>query len=293
MVLVALLLAASAAVTPERANELYQAKDYAGAAAAYAELSKAQPKSPLFAFRQGASLLALGRGDQALPFFEAAGKLGFPPPLMQAWTARAHSRMGRLDQAAATLKAAAAAGFANVALLDSEADFEPLRRDPGFSALREAVDRNARPCVYAPEYAQFDFWVGDWDVTSAGALAGTSHVEKILSDCVIFENWAGTSGVTGKSFNMWDSTRGEWRQSWYDSSGTVTEYHAPAKADGKLVFVADSLLPGSDGKLVPTKQRMTFFDQGGTVRQLGENSSDGGKTWSVAFDLVYTRRGGK
>jgi len=286
MLMLALFLAAA---TPERANELYQAKDYAQAAAAYAELARQQPKNPMFAFRQGASLVGLGRGDEALPLFEQAASLGFPAPLMQAWSARAHVRMGRLDAAVEALKRASAGGFANVALLDSEADFEPLRRDPRFAALREAVDRNARPCVYAPEYRQLDFWIGDWNVTSAGALAGESHVEKILNECVIWENWTGTSGVSGKSFNVWDSTRSEWRQSWYDSTGTVTEYHGRF-ADRKLVFLADSLLPGPDGTLQPTQQRMTFFDQDGTVRQLGENSTDGGATWQTVYDLLYTRK---
>ncbi len=284
-----LVLSLLAAVTVERANELYQSKDYAQAAAAYAELAKQQPKHPLFAFRQGVSLMALGRGDEALPLFERATTLGFPPPLMQTWAARVHVKLGRLDRAVDALKAASAGGFANVALLDGEADFEPLRRDPRFAALREAVDRNARPCAYAPEFRQFDFWIGDWDVTSSGAPAGESHVEKILGECVIFENRTGTSGVVGKSFNMWETTRKEWRQSWFDSSGTVTEYRG-SFADKKLVFVADSLLPGQGGKLQETKQRMTFFDQGGTVRQLGENSTDGGQSWQTAYDLLYTRK---
>lgn len=220
MLMLALLLAATP--TPERANELYQAKDYRGAAAAYAELSKAQPKNPMFAFRQGASLLALGRGDEALPLFDQAARLGFPLPLMQAWSARAHV----------------------------------------------------------------------WDVTSSGAPAGQSHVEKILGECVIWENWTGASGVGGKSFNTWDSTRNEWRQSWFDSTGTVTEYHGTF-ADKKMVLVADSLLPGPDGKLQETKQRMTFYDQGGTLRQHGENSTDGGKTWQTVYDLLYSRQPAK
>lgn len=290
MLMLALLLAATP--TPERANELYQAKDYRGAAAAYAELSKAQPKNPMFAFRQGASLLGLGRGDEALPLFDQAARLGFPLPLMQAWSARAHVKMGRLEQAVEALKTASAGGFANVALLDGEADFEALRRDPRFAALRETVDRNARPCAYGPEYRQFDFWIGDWDVTSSGAPAGQSHVERILGECVIWENWTGTSGVSGKSFNAWDSTRNEWRQSWFDSTGTVTEYHGTF-ADKKMVLVADSLLPGPDGKLQETQQRMTFYDQGGTLRQHGENSTDAGKTWQTVYDLLYSRRPAK
>lgn len=34
--------------------------------------------------------------------------------------------------------------------------------------------------------------------------------------------------------------------------------------------------------------RMTFFNQGpDQVRQLGQVSSDGGKTWAISYDLTY------
>jgi tetratricopeptide (TPR) repeat protein len=193
----AALLALSTAASAEKANELYQAKDYAGAAAAYATLAREQPKNPLFAFRQGASLLALGRGDAAAPLFDQAGALGFPKPLMKTWFARAQVQMGRLDAAFEALEWAARAGFSDLAALDGEAAFAPLRADPRFAALRATVDRNARPCSHDPAFRQLDFWLGDWQVTSAGAPAGTSRVEKILNDCVLLENWTGALGISG------------------------------------------------------------------------------------------------
>jgi hypothetical protein len=40
-----------------------------------------------------------------------------------------------------------------------------------------------------------------------------------------------------------------------------------------------------------TKIRMTFFNEGpNQVRQLGHQSKDGGKTWTVTFDLTYVRK---
>jgi len=36
---------------------------------------------------------------------------------------------------------------------------------------------------------------------------------------------------------------------------------------------------------------MTFFNQGkDQVRQLGQTSSDNGKTWTVTYDLTYIRK---
>jgi hypothetical protein len=38
-------------------------------------------------------------------------------------------------------------------------------------------------------------------------------------------------------------------------------------------------------------QRMTFHNLGpDKVRQHGENSNDGGKTWTTSFDLEYRRK---
>jgi hypothetical protein len=150
-------------------------------------------------------------------------------------------------------------------------------------------DRKARPCAYSPEARQLDFWIGDWTVTANGSPAGESHVEKILNECVIFENWTGARGLSGKSFNIWDGTHKEWRQTWVDTSGSLLEFHG-AFADRRMRFVAEAIQPGPDGQPQNTTQRMTFFDQEGTVRQLGEQSLDGGRTWSVSYDLLYTRK---
>ena len=289
-------LVAAQAVTAQaqdaaaQADRLYQQKDWAAAATAYAALATTAPRNPVYAFRQGSALLGLGRGTEAIAHFDAAAGLGFPKPLMQAWSARALARSGDLEGAVALLKTATTGGFAQVAMLDTQADFASLRADARFAALREAVDRNARPCAYGPEYRQLDFWVGDWNVTSSGAQAGESHVERMLGDCVVFENWTGGAGVTGKSFNIWDNTKHEWRQTWVDSTGTLTEFRGQL-VNGNMLYEAESLLPGPDGALAKTRQKMTFFNQNGKVRQLGEASTDDGKTWSVGYDLLYTRKG--
>jgi len=54
--------------------------------------------------------------------------------------------------------------------------------------------------------------------------------------------------------------------------------------DGNLYYEADQFAS-------PNKIRMTFFNQGpNQVRQLGHVSTDGGKTWTVSFDLTYVRK---
>lgn len=139
-----------------------------------------------------------------------------------------------------------------------------------------------------PEFRAFDFWVGEWDVTESGKLAGTSSVQLILNDCVVFENWTGVSGYSGKSFNIYSKVLKKWRQFWVDNRGGVLQFTGNYK-EGKLLF--DGVTPQQDGGT--TLERLTFFNLSpNKVRQLWEQSHDGGKKWEVVFDGEYTRKAG-
>ena len=144
------------------------------------------------------------------------------------------------------------------------------------------------PCKSRPEYRQFDFWVGEWDVLNPkGQQAGTNSVQLILGDCVVFENWTGARGGSGgKSFNVYNAAKGKWQQTWVDNSGGVLELTGEYR-DNQMRFTGET--KGGDGKV--TLERLTFTRLGdGGVRQLWEKSADGGKTWAVAFDGTYVRK---
>jgi tetratricopeptide (TPR) repeat protein len=271
------------------ANRLYQARDWPAAAKAYDALVKEAPGNPTWRYRLGVSLLGLGKPGDALvalaPASQAQGPLG---GLVFFGMARAQARLGEKDRAFEALKKAGAAGFAQVSLLESEPDLLALRADARFKEVIAGADRNARPCVYRPESRAFDFWVGDWDVTTSAGPAGTSHVERILGDCVIFESWTGANGFSGRSFNFFDAARKRWQQTWVDNVGVLLEFHGEAR-EGNLYFAGEGV---PAGQTQPVKNRMTFFRVGpDEVRQLIEQSSDGGQTWNVSFDGAYKRAG--
>ena len=136
------------------------------------------------------------------------------------------------------------------------------------------------PCKTAPEFRQLDFWVGEWDVTDPGGrLVGHSSIQRIIGDCVVYENWSGMRGGTGKSFNFWDKVNRRWQQTWVDDDGDVQQYWG--KLDGGALKY---LSP--DGTT-----RLTFAPlAGGKVRQLSEKTNDRGQTWTVNYDFTYTRR---
>lgn len=269
------------------AGRLFDAGDYAAAAKSYAALVEANSTATPLRIRLAAALHNQGRYAEALAALDPVTKAG-PNANALAWAARAQARLGKADEALASLEQAAKYGFIDLALLDSEPDLQPLRSQARFRELREAVEANAHPCAHDPEARRLDFWVGDWRVTMGGVLAGTSHVEKLLNECVVYENWTGSNGYVGKSFNVYDRKGQRWQQTWVDGLGRITEYHGEWK-DGALRYLVQGIVP--PGRKQPVDQRMTFFPlDDGRVRQLIEQSADGGQTWNVSFDGYYAKR---
>ncbi len=86
-----------------------------------------------------------------------------------------------------------------------------------------------------PEFRQFDFWIGDWNVTSEGEPAGTNLVTLEEAGCVVHEHWTGAEGGTGQSFNYYDRLDKRWHQMWVSNSGNVLDL-AGTFADGALIF---------------------------------------------------------
>jgi hypothetical protein len=142
-----------------------------------------------------------------------------------------------------------------------------------------------KPCS-APEYRQFDFWVGEWDVkTPKGTIAGTNRIERIEGGCALQENWRGTNN-TGRSINAYSPGDKKWHQFWIGSGGLVMHLSGVFTGDALRL---EGVVPMPSGQTI--QHRLTFTKRAdGTVRQFWENSADAGKTWSVLFDGVYTRR---
>lgn len=144
----------------------------------------------------------------------------------------------------------------------------------------------AAPKCDAPEYRQFDFWLGSWDVTMRGQPAGANLVTLEESGCLVHEHWTGTRGGTGQSFNFFDRDDRAWHQVWVSSTGSVL-YLTGHYADGTLTYLGENRQP--DGTAL--RHRLSFHQNGdGTVRQLWETSSDSGATWAVSFDGHYAKR---
>lgn len=156
--------------------------------------------------------------------------------------------------------------------------------------LAQAATAVPPPCT-GPEFAAFDFWVGDWDVYPAQSpqtLVAHSKIERLYAGCAIRESWMPLKGLGGGSLSGFDPTVGRWHQIWIGAQPGRVEF------DGGLVgkdmvlagYWRGSAAQGQDGLT-----RMTYTPlPGGAVRQHGQVSTDHGVTWAESFDLIYRRR---
>lgn len=145
----------------------------------------------------------------------------------------------------------------------------------------------APSCAKDPRYAQFDFWIGEWDVFNAQeALVGQNSIGKRIAGCMLFESWAGRGGSVGQSINFIDPATGRWKQIWVDGRGGLIDVEGGLK-DGSMVLEGIHVL--ADGSSEPFRGSWTPLTDG-RVRQHLEQSRDGGKTWYTWFDGYYVRK---
>lgn len=286
LALTALAQQPTTTTTTMTADEFFQKQDWPNAVKAYQVITEKEPNNGFAWNRLATAHHSQGQYQQAVEALLKAEAIGHNPIVMFN-LACAYARLNNKDKAFEWLNQAVQRGFRQVTTIENDDDLVSLRTDARYKTLVESVRANAAPCTRIPEARQFDFWLGEWDVkTTGGQMAGQSSIQLILGKCVILENWTGTGGVSGKSFNIFDASDRKWHQTWVDDQGTFTEYKNGEYKDGKLVYVAETYRNGQKAL-----QRMTFFNlDPNRVRQFGETSNDGGQTWQVGFDLMYHRK---
>ena len=272
------------------ASDAWNARDWARAADAYAQVARADTTLPLPHMRRGVALTALGRYEEARKEIEIAEAKGGFAGQAAFRLASIEAALGRLDAAFKQLKRATDAGLPIVPSPgDSFPLMQKLKSDSRYASFLTDLDRNARPCMHDGHHKQFDFWVGSWDVRPRGAPTtppARNDVTKIDDGCVVHESWTAPASV-GQSFNIYDRTREKWFQIWVDNSGGLHEYSG-SFSDNAMRYVGTTpALPPATGRV---QTRLTFFKLApDTVRQFSESLRPDG-TWGVNYDLIYTRR---
>jgi ketosteroid isomerase-like protein len=149
----------------------------------------------------------------------------------------------------------------------------------------------------APEYRQFDFWIGDWDVfdvdnpsikvararvDNPSIRVARARVERILDGCVLQEDYQDTNGLKGRSFSIYDTSNKTWRQSWVTNRGQTLAIEGGLQAGEMVLAGVDRAVEGKQRRV-----RGTWKLVDGGVRETAWTSVDGGETWNPYFDLLF------
>jgi len=272
----------------EQANQLYSAKNWSAAAEAFAAITQTQPTNALAWLRLGISrhkLEQYAKAVEAYKHIEDDPQLG-PSALYR--EAASLARLNKKDDAIALLNKAVDTGLTQPVLFQQDADLALLRDNAAFKKVIDKAETAAHPCAHQPEYRQFDFWLGEWDVvtTQGHNPAGTSSIQLIIDQCVLLENWTGGGGGAGKSFNHYDTTTKKWIQDWVDSQSNSIHFEGSLE-NGVMSYFADAV----DSQGIHSKRHLQFFNlDADHVRQFSQRSTDGGKTWATEYDFTYIRK---
>lgn len=278
-----------------RADSAFRRSDWPTTERLYAAIVERHPGQGMAWLRLGIARQSQNKLDAAIPAFEKALELRFQVPAATYRLARIHAARGNAERALTYLDQLVPMRAVPVPILDTVSEFSSLRADARYVAIRERMIALRYPCRTSPQARQFDFWIGDWDVTpfqmAPGPnlpLMGTNRIEPQLEQCMLVEHWTGggPGGGQGKSINFWDTNRNKWRQIWVADGGTSLDYEGEFR-DGAMRFEGWTLAPNGTRVL----QKLTFFHiHRDTVRQLFETSTDSGRTWQPGFDGRYVRR---
>lgn len=151
------------------------------------------------------------------------------------------------------------------------------------------------PCS-SPEARQFDFWIGEWDLTWPAAQlggeegvtgTGTNRIERLFGDCVIEENFATSDGgFLGRSHSVFDQRTEVWCQTWVDNSGGYIALSGSYDGDTMTLQTQPNISNGET-----RVNRMVFDDiTADSLLWRWQSSTDDGSTWADLWNISYRRR---
>jgi hypothetical protein len=190
----------------------------------------------------------------------------------------APSGVAEADLLVHRIEAGSLASLGGAADAGADAATAPVTALGTFAVARAPAET---PCT-EPEHRQFDFWVGEWNVTVPGGSSVPSDITLEPGGCAVFENFAQGAG---RSINVYNPGDGQWHQTFVFSNGQRLVLIGGLEGDA---MVLSRRFPGA-----PTGSfdRWTWTQLSeGRVRQLQEVSTDGGVTVTTGFDGTYVPR---
>lgn len=267
-----------------KVQEAFKNKDWKTATKLLNETTTAQPDNAIAWLQLGSAYLYQSSTKEADRAYAKANEFGIPPLITNFHKARAYGDMGNVDQSLVWLDKAVDSGFVDINRINNEPALEKVRAKEQFQNVKEKMERRLYPCKYNSRNKEFDFWIGEWNVFdhNQGFQVGTSKIEKLVGDCIIYENWT-DSQSTGKSINYYDASINKWKQNWVSQNGTIIWYEGEL-LNGKMEYEGERIPP--NGERVKTRVTLALQPDG-SVRQTAADFVNG--AWVVNFDADYKK----
>lgn len=134
---------------------------------------------------------------------------------------------------------------------------------------------------------EFDFWIGDWDLTWAPDGRGRNRISALYDGRAILEEFDGTPAIAmrGMSVSVLSQETGLWHQTWADSQGGYLDFKGGLQ-NGAMILERAALV---DGRAI--RQRMVWRDiEPDRLTWRWERSGDEGATWTTLWEIAYQRR---
>lgn len=145
---------------------------------------------------------------------------------------------------------------------------------------------NQKPCS-APESGQFNFWIGEWNLTWNDTLHGTNRIEKKFGNCTVHENFFDpNTNYRGESWSVYNPNTKMWQQTWIDDRGGYIALTGSMEGDKMVLTTGEKVTP--KGKM---NFRMLFYNiQPDSFDWSWDASTDGGTSWKTNWKIHYQRK---
>ena len=253
----------------------------------YRKLLAASPEDRLSLLRIAQAQRELHKYNDALATLEQARTANAPEAMVDLERARNLALLGRKDDALDALDASDHSGLRALELVETAHEFDSFRGLSRFERVHRNIRARVFPCEGEGAASDFDFWLGRWEVREPdGTLVGTDTIEKRDGGCSIYEHYEGAGGSSGTSLTFYLPSRGEWRQVWTGSGGTLFDItgklvDGSMKMEGQVEYIEGNRVVAFRGSWTQAAD--------GRVRQRLEEFDLGAQTWIVWFDGFFRR----
>ena len=134
---------------------------------------------------------------------------------------------------------------------------------------------------------QFDFWVGDWELTWNDTSKGSNTITLEMNNLVVYEHFKDpVNNYFGWSWSVYDTLSKKWKQTWVDNQGEYLDFTGQMQ-DNKMILERSFI----SSKGTSIRQRMIFYNITKDKFDWNwENSIDGGANWKLSWKIHYKRK---